>query len=61
MTYHYEIGAVRWKRVTWGDPRAYRPPAGWSAFAEILEYHPISSKPFKRPAAQWWIREEYTG
>ena len=58
--YHYEIGAVRWRKHDYsGDVRGYRPVAGWEAEAMMLDRHPITGVPFKE--AQWWFREEYTG
>ena len=34
-------------------------PRGWEAYAERLEYHPITGQPLKNPG--WWIKETYTG
>lgn len=60
MSWHYEIGATRWKRHDGKkDVRAHRPPKGWDAYAERVEYHPITGKPLKNPG--WWIRETYSG
>lgn len=59
MTNHYECGAVRWKRWTGGDPRAYRPNNGWEARAEVLDHHPTTGAPLKQ--TQWWVREEFKG
>lgn len=60
MTYHYEIGAVRWRRHTGTcDVRAARLKRGWKGFADQLEYHPVTGRKLRR--AQWWIRETYTG
>ena len=60
MVYFYEPGSVRWKRFNGtGDLRGYRAPKGWKAFAELLDYHPITGKHFTK--GQWWIREECTG
>lgn len=60
MSYHYEVGAVRWKRwLQQGDPRAYQSRKGWSAQAMVIDEHPITSRPLKQ--SQWWIREEYEG
>ncbi len=60
MTYAYELGAVRWKRHNGKkDVRAHRPPKGWEAIADVLEYHPVTGRPFR--FSQWWIREVYTG
>ena len=59
-TYHYEIGATRWKKHNnQGDVRASKVNKGWSAMAEIRETHPISGNTLKSP--QWWIRETYEG
>jgi len=52
----YPSGSVRLRR--WhglGDVRAYAPPAGWMATAELIDSHPISGEPFVQ--AQWWIIE----
>lgn len=60
-TYHYEIGAVRWRKHDGKrDVRAHRAPKGWSAFAGLLCHHPITGKPL-RNGSQWWIRETYEG
>jgi hypothetical protein len=37
------------------DVRAYSPPAGWTAIADLLDIHPISGRPL--PASEWWIVE----
>lgn len=66
-TYHYvlTVGDIRWHRYTGkGDVRSYRAPRGWQAFAELIDYHPITGKKLggtKLPQSQWWIREEYWG
>ncbi|MGE1003734.1 hypothetical protein [Ralstonia pseudosolanacearum] len=52
----YSPGTVRVCR--WhgnGDVRGYRPPSGWTAFADLTEIHPISGQPL--PRATWWIIE----
>lgn len=59
MTYHYRHGTIRWRRLTSGDPRGYRPNKGWEAEAGLMDFHPITGRPFKE--SQWWIREQYTG
>lgn len=61
MTYHYEAGAVRWRRPPddIGDVRAYRPAKGWDAEATLTDRHPITGK--QLTTSQWWIRETYTG
>ncbi len=59
MTYHYIVGAIRWRRHTSGDPRGYRAAKGWDVEAMLLDYHPITGKNLKQ--SQWWIREEYRG
>lgn len=64
MTHLYEKGAIRWKRwpISAGDPRGYKPKKGWDASADILNFHPITGKPFPRDnCEQWWIREEFRG
>ena len=58
-TYHYEPGAVRWRRCQDMDPRGYRCAKGWEAFAEILDFHPITGRALK--SGQWWIKETFTG
>ena len=59
-TWHYELGATRWRKHSGGyDVRCHEAPKGWEAYAECLEYHPITGKPLKQ--AQWWIKETYTG
>lgn len=35
------------------DVRSYTPPAGCSAWAEMVEYHPATDKPLA--GAEWWI------
>jgi hypothetical protein len=60
MTYFYEVGAIRWKHHTQGDPRGFRPAKGWSAEAMVIDDHPITAKPFKL-GAQWWIKETFEG
>jgi len=62
---HYPPGAVRYRR--WEDAntnmdiRCYRPPKGWSAMAEDLEYHPITGEKFRdengENTSEWWITE----
>ena len=60
MTYHYEPGAVRWKRHTdKRDIRCCAPPDGWERRAYQLEHHPITRKPFR--LVQWWFRDVYMG
>jgi hypothetical protein len=60
MKYFYKEGAVRWFRFTGdGDVRLHRPPRGWKAFADLVEYHPTTGKAL--PASQWWVRETYEG
>ena len=63
MRNQYEAGAIRWKRWTKNsDPRGYRPPLGWEATLDILNFHPITGKEFSRNhSEQWWIREVFTG
>ena len=62
MSYHYEPGAVRWKRHTSGrDVRCCAPPKGWEREAMLLEKHPITGRPFRLPALQWWFRDVYKG
>ena len=59
-TWHYELGAIRWRRHDGKyDVRCHEPPRGWEAYAERLEYHPITGQPLKNPG--WWIKETYTG
>jgi hypothetical protein len=59
MSYHYLPGTVRWKRLTSGDPRGYRPNKGWEACAMVSDYHAITDRRLKQ--GQWWIREKYKG
>lgn len=59
MTYIYKPGAVRWKKLTSGDPRAHRPSKGWDATADLVDRHPVTGREFK--VSQWWIREVYLG
>ena len=52
----YPSGTVRARR--WrgqGDVRAYRPAAGWTATADLIDIHPISSRPLSK--SEWWIVE----
>lgn len=58
--YIYRRGAERWRRFNGqGDVRSYQAPKGWSAFAHLVDEHPVTGKPLK--AAQWWIREVFRG
>jgi len=56
---HYRPGTVRYFR--WEDAdtdmdiRCYRPPEGWSASVEMLEYDSITGE--ELPDAEWWITE----
>lgn len=60
MRYHYELGAVRWKRHTSSDDvRVCAPPKGWERQASVLDYHPITGRPLRSP--QWWFRDQYIG
>jgi len=60
MTYHYVVGAKRWRRHNGTyDVRAYRPAKGWDATAVYLDTHPISGRTLSPP--QWWICETYEG
>ena len=58
-TYLYEKGAVRWRKNPPGDPRGYRPAKGWDAEAVLIDYHPLTGRPFR--VSTWWIRETYNG
>jgi hypothetical protein len=53
--YHYPVGTVRYFRLTGGEPRCNRPPAGWDAIADLTDRHPLTGKEFK--TSQWWITE----
>lgn len=54
--YHYEDGTTRWRRFNGrGDVRAYRAPRGWSAFADLIDRHPITGAGLG--SSSWWIRE----
>jgi hypothetical protein len=35
------------------DPRSYRPPRGYSAVAELVEFHPVTQRYLGE--SQWWI------
>lgn len=35
------------------DVRYYRPPLGYSATAELIEYHPLTGEQFTQ--SEWWI------
>lgn len=59
MTYHYIKGARRWRRLTSGDPRGYRPNKGWDAEAHLIDHHPLTGRYFRY--SQWWILEEFKG
>ena len=60
MTYYYKPGAVRWKRHDGKrDVRLCAPPKGWERTASILDWHPVTGRPFKAP--QWWFRDVYMG
>jgi len=56
---HYAPGTVRYRR--WEDAdteidiRCYCPPEGWTASADMLEYHPITGE--ELPDSEWWITE----
>ena len=53
--YHYEDGTTRWRRFNGrGDVRAYRAPRGWTAFADLIDRHPITG--VNLGASSWWIR-----
>jgi hypothetical protein len=58
MKYHYEVGTTRWLRTN-DDPRGHCPPKGWDAKADMLEYHPITGRPYH--GSVWWICETYVG
>lgn len=50
----YASGTVRARR--WhgeGDVRAYRPPRGWTARADLTDIHPGCAL----PRAMWWLIE----
>lgn len=52
----YLPGTIRMRR--WrgqGDVRAYRPPEGWTAAANLIDIHPVSGQPL--PDSQWWLFE----
>lgn len=56
--YHYEGGTIRWKKFNGkGDIRAYRAPKGWSATADLIEYHPITGTLLGK--SEWWIQETW--
>ena len=61
MTYHYQIGATRWKRHdSKCDVRLSTPPKGWVRYAYQIDRHPITNKPFKG-GLQWWFRDVFEG
>jgi hypothetical protein len=35
------------------DPRSYRPPRGFSAVAELIEFHPVTQRYLGE--SQWWM------
>ena len=52
----YVPGTVRARR--WhgdGGVRGYRPPHGWTARADLTDFHPITGRAL--PRAVWWIVE----
>lgn len=52
----YPPGSIRMRRWSGlGDVRAYVPPAGWTASADLTDVHPIHGTPL--PGSQWWIFE----
>jgi hypothetical protein len=56
MAETYAPGTVRARR--WhgeGDVRGYRPPRGWTARADLTDFHPITGRAL--PRAVWWIIE----
>ena len=60
MKYHYEIGAVRWRRHNGeSDVRAAKVQSGWRAEATLLEFHPTTDKRLRQ--SEWWMREIYCG
>lgn len=60
MTYHYEPGAVRWKRHNYKcDVRSCHPTKGWERTAELQTLHPITGKLLNKP--EWWFRDVYKG
>lgn len=56
MAATYAPGTVRARR--WhsdGDVRGYRPPRGWTAYADLTDIHPITGRALLR--AVWRIIE----
>jgi len=61
----YKPCTVRYRRwegtKTNMDIRCYRPPKGWSARADMWDYHPITHETFVdsngEPDSEWWITE----
>ena len=52
----YAPGTVRARR--WhgeGDVCGYRPPSGWTAYADLTDIHPVTGCALAR--AVWWIIE----
>lgn len=51
--YHLEGGTIafRWNNQT--DVRSYKPPSGYSAVADLIEYHPATGDFMGE--SQWWM------
>ena len=58
--YHYTDTSARWFRWSGnGDVRGHRPARGWSAFAHLLDVHPVTGRQLQRSA--WFICETREG
>ena len=58
--YHYASNATRWKKYNGkGDVRMCRPSKGWSATADLIEYHPITGEYLGK--SQYWVKETKEG
>lgn len=46
-----EVKVGEWHGL--GDVRGYQPPADCRAFADLLDAHPVTSKPFRE--SRWFV------
>jgi len=51
--FHLENGIVAFKWHGRSDPRGYVPPRGFTADADLIEYHPNNGLFMGR--SEWWI------
>lgn len=51
--YHLGQGRKAGRYIGQDDVRCFRPPKGYSATAELIEYHPLTQKPLNQ--SEWWV------